>query len=86
MLYYHADEPNNKNGNENCLELKSNSSWTWNDLSCDRKNPFICERHGNVNMNDNISLSLKYRDINIVFRQIKEDDVSQNYFSFLELI
>uniref|UniRef100_A0A8W8KUS7 Neurocan core protein n=1 Tax=Magallana gigas TaxID=29159 RepID=A0A8W8KUS7_MAGGI len=40
-----SNEPNNKNGNENCLELKSNSSWTWNDSPCDRKNPFICERH-----------------------------------------
>lgn len=40
-----SDEPNN-DGNEDCLELRSEKSWTWNDEDCALERPFICELHG----------------------------------------
>lgn len=38
-------EPNNDDS-EDCLELRSEHSWTWNDESCGQNRPFICELHG----------------------------------------
>lgn len=44
------NEPNNKDGNENCMELFHNSKWKggiwmWNDNICEFKAYFICEWH-----------------------------------------
>jgi hypothetical protein len=44
-----VDEPSNS-GNEDCLELRSEHSWTWNDESCGHDRPFICELHGNLDI------------------------------------
>lgn len=40
-----SDEPND-DGNEDCLELRSEKSWKWNDEDCGLARPFICELHG----------------------------------------
>lgn len=37
-------EPNNKEGDENCVQLQSISSGgKWNDQSCKSQNYFVCE-------------------------------------------
>uniref|UniRef100_A0A8W8KS87 C-type lectin domain-containing protein n=1 Tax=Magallana gigas TaxID=29159 RepID=A0A8W8KS87_MAGGI len=47
-VIYHTNwdkgEPNNDDS-EDCLELRSEHSWTWNDESCGQNRPFICELH-----------------------------------------
>ncbi|XP_062589942.1 perlucin-like [Saccostrea cucullata] len=40
-----SHEPSNSNGNEDCIELRSEHSWTWNDESCSSERPFMCELH-----------------------------------------
>ena len=37
-----ADEPNNKEGNENCVELNVKKE-KWNAVNCDHSRKFICE-------------------------------------------
>nr|XP_022322784.1 C-type lectin mannose-binding isoform-like [Crassostrea virginica] len=39
-----SHEPND-DGNEDCLELRSEKSWKWNDEDCGLARPFICELH-----------------------------------------
>uniref|UniRef100_A0A1Q3FRY7 Putative salivary c-type lectin n=2 Tax=Culex tarsalis TaxID=7177 RepID=A0A1Q3FRY7_CULTA len=38
---FNRGEPNNGNGKEHCLEVGTGTKW--NDVSCDRKNRYICE-------------------------------------------
>lgn len=49
FLVFFPGEPNDEDG-EDCLELRSEFSWKWNDESCDYKRPFICELHGSVTL------------------------------------
>ena len=45
------DEPNNSDGNENCLEMRQHG---WNDQKCDELNPFVCKI---TNVNGNLCFS-----------------------------
>lgn len=36
-------EPNNRNGNEHCLELNNILGYEWNDDNCLKRNKYICE-------------------------------------------
>lgn len=36
-------EPNILNGNENCIELRKQFNFKWNDNWCDFPNYFVCE-------------------------------------------
>ncbi|XP_034478043.1 pulmonary surfactant-associated protein D-like [Drosophila innubila] len=45
-LYWRYPEPNNKGGNENCVQvLRVDSKYAMNDNSCDFKFNFICEKN-----------------------------------------
>ena len=36
------NEPNNSNGNEDCMEVRENGEW--NDVACNYTIPYICEK------------------------------------------
>ena len=38
-----AGEPNNDQGGEDCLEMKEEVSYQWNDAPCDQQKPFVCQ-------------------------------------------
>ncbi|XP_063404339.1 perlucin-like [Mytilus trossulus] len=40
---WYPTEPNNQNGKENCLEIKSHRANGWNDIDCSHELNFICE-------------------------------------------
>lgn len=40
--FWQADEPNNADGNENCVEVSRDAS-AWNDVPCSRKFSWVCE-------------------------------------------
>merc|ERR1712227_676461 len=40
---WHENEPNNLNGNENCVHYKPNIEVGFNDLSCEGPTEFVCE-------------------------------------------
>nr|XP_022322779.1 uncharacterized protein LOC111124212 [Crassostrea virginica] len=44
-LNWDADNPTNDNGIGDCLELRGDHSWKWNDLECSSVRPFVCELH-----------------------------------------
>ena len=39
---WRAGEPNDRDGAENCVEMQTRSG-QWNDLSCNRRLPFMCK-------------------------------------------
>nr|QNH72453.1 toxin candidate TRINITY_DN20625_c6_g6_i3.p1 [Ceriantheomorphe brasiliensis] len=41
---WHAGEPNDLNNNEDCLELRKDFQFQWNDLDCSHLNAFICKK------------------------------------------
>ena len=44
-LDFHTDEPNNYDGEEDCLELhKNNNNFKFNDVRCNSNRQFICEK------------------------------------------
>lgn len=40
---WNPNEPNGMNGNENCIELRNQFGYKWNDNWCDFPNFFVCE-------------------------------------------
>ncbi|XP_034473571.1 C-type lectin 37Db-like [Drosophila innubila] len=48
LKWYCPDEPNNKDNNEHCVQLREvNKDYTMNDVRCDETCNFICEREFN---------------------------------------
>lgn len=43
-LNWRTGEPNNSNGNENCMVIEGDNGGLWDDRPCDRVYGFICER------------------------------------------
>ncbi|XP_076084747.1 aggrecan core protein-like isoform X2 [Mytilus galloprovincialis] len=39
-----SNEPNNMNGNENCLHIYNKHDYEWNDVNCLRRHRFICKK------------------------------------------
>jgi len=39
---WYQGEPNNSGNQEDCLEFQL-TTWKWNDINCQKANPFICE-------------------------------------------
>lgn len=40
---WNSGNPNNSNGDEDCIELSKAADYKWNDNSCDEKKYFVCE-------------------------------------------
>lgn len=38
-----SGEPNNADGDENCVDLSHENGFKWNDNSCDVEHRFVCE-------------------------------------------
>ncbi|XP_017294281.1 galactose-specific lectin nattectin [Kryptolebias marmoratus] len=43
--FWGPGEPNNKDGNENCMEINLNGKDYVNDINCSQKNSFVCGRY-----------------------------------------
>lgn len=42
--YWYPGEPSNKYHDEDCMELKQQFGWKWNDETCSTNHLFICEK------------------------------------------
>ena len=42
--YWAKDEPSDNIGKENCVEMRKTFKFMWNDLTCNSKKRFICEK------------------------------------------
>ena len=41
---WHKNQPDNYNNNEHCVEIGSGTQHLWNDLVCESKHKFVCEK------------------------------------------
>lgn len=40
---WHAGQPNNVAGNQDCVLLQYGTNLEWGDVQCDQKHPYVCE-------------------------------------------